>query len=202
LEAFCYDEFMAEVNTERIFQLLRNKGFTVNPGLTDKDIIRIESAFKTKMPEDYKSLLKAGVPSGEGFPDWSNPKKEAKSTWKWIDKAFEFDIKNSEYWFEEFGDKPVDTKRAVKRALKSIHKWPPFFPVFSHRFMASAPGNAGNPVVSLYQAVDSIIYGANIEEYFANEFDSERKTSISQYVVNIPHWSAAFNLPSTHHPSQ
>lgn len=186
---------MIDDNPSMMLQLLKDKGYIIAPGLTDKDFTRIESAFKAKLPDDYRKLLKAGVPVGEKFPDWSNPKKEAKKTWRWIDNSFRFDIAKNDYWFEEFGEKPSNVRKATKKALQVVHEWPPFFPIYSHRFMSSSPGESGNPVVSLYQAVDSIIYGANIEEYFVNEFDDKKKYHISRSVETIPHWSEALDLP-------
>jgi hypothetical protein len=184
---------MNSEHSTQIFSNVKKAGFKIGRMLTNEELKDIESAFNAKLPEDYKELLSKGGPTGKGFPDWKHPKKEAKKTWKWIDDAFSFDIQNSGYWQEEFGRRPNSNSKAVKQALKVIHTWPPLFPVYGHRFIPSSPESPGNPVISLYQAVDSIIYGANLNEYFSNEFGEATK-SIVRHDSDIPNWGKALGL--------
>ena len=46
---------------------------------------------------------------------------------------------------------------------------PRLIPILSHRFIPETPNAAGNPVFSMH-GFDTIYYGANLDEYFANEF--------------------------------
>jgi len=185
---------MIDDSSQKILNLLIENGIEVKPGLKEKDFKHIESAFKAKLPEDYKKFLNHGVPTGKGFPDWYHPKKEAKNTRKWIDRAFRFDIEENNYWLDEFGIKPSQSREATRRALKIIRKWPTLFPVYSHRFIPSDPAKSDNPVISLHQVTDSIIYGANLEEYFMNEFKKDNDVHIKRTNTSIPYWGDALDL--------
>lgn len=181
---------MNDYSSQVILSLLKKKGFELGPGLNDVQLHEVESAFKAKIPDSYRGLLKAGVPLGEGFPDWSNPQKVAEETQKTLQDIFKFDIQNNEYWIEEFGVKPNTNKLATVRALEVISTWQPLFPVYGHRFITSRPIDKA-PVISIYQPTDAIIYGANLHEYFLNEFDNEHEFYVSEIQHEIPDWGRA-----------
>ena len=185
---------MIDGSSQKILNLLIENGIEVQPGLNEKDFKRIESAFKAKLPEDYKKFLSCGVPTGKGFPDWSHPRREARNIQKWIDEMFRFDIEENNYWLDEFGIKPSNRRKATRRALRIIRKWPTLLPVYSHRFIPSEPAQSDSPVISLHQATDSIIYGANLKEYFINEFNNGKEVHITRSITSIPYWSKALHL--------
>jgi hypothetical protein len=136
------------------------------------------------------------------FPDWRNPQKEVERCWDWIERhVFKFDIENADYWSKQFGEKPQDLEKAAQQALEVVRTWPPLFPIFSHRFICSAPHKAGNPVLSVWQATDTVPYGANLLDYLDREFKLELGVA-KEYprgiaVMNpepVPFWSEAFGL--------
>jgi hypothetical protein len=42
----------------------------IEPGLSDSDLLRIESELSITFPPDLRTLLSLGLPSGNGFPNW------------------------------------------------------------------------------------------------------------------------------------
>jgi hypothetical protein len=42
----------------------------IKPGLSDSDLLRIESELSITFPPDLRTLLSLGLPSGNGFPNW------------------------------------------------------------------------------------------------------------------------------------
>lgn len=184
---------------EKILKALEDKGYKIDPGLSDAEVSAVEKAFKAPLPPDLKILLQMGVilsaswQRDDAMPEWRNPEQEAKNRKKWIERAFSYDIENNNYWNELFGDKPTNIDEAAKKALDIISTWPVLFPIFSHRFIPSAPHKAGNSVVSIWQAGDSIYYGANLIDYFNKEFDLGLE--IAKVTPEpVPVWGYAFDL--------
>ena len=68
------------------------------------------------------------------------------------------------------GERPASLDAAIALATDSVSQWPPLVRVYSHRFMPTNPPDWGNPVLSVYQAVDSIIFGTNFADYLNHEF--------------------------------
>ncbi len=62
-------------------------------------------------------------------------------------------------------------------------------PVFSHRYLPDDPNEAGNPVFSVYQT-DIIYYGADLLDYFENEFAQPRPAWRTITPRLIRFWSA------------
>ena len=47
---------------------------------------------------------------------------------------------------------------------------PALIPIYAHRAIPNEPLEAGNPVFSVWQAVDTIVYGADLADYLRREF--------------------------------
>ena len=52
--------------------------------------------------------------------------------------------------------------------MKSLESSPKLIPFFAHRCFFDGMDNM--PIISFWQAVDTIIYGYNLENYLDNEF--------------------------------
>lgn len=191
--------FTKDTATE-ILEALKSKGYSIDPGLSDEEVEAVETAFNTQLPPDFKLLLQTGVIRGhehkekpEQFPDWRNPEKEAERYQDRVEYAFIFDIAKSGYWTDGFGRKPADIDKALEQALTTVRTWPRLFPIFAHRFIPSQPHKAGNPVISVWQASDTVYYGANLIEYMNKEFQLNLDAGQSN-PERIPVWGAAFDL--------
>jgi len=189
---------MNETTARQLLELLKQKGISVDRGLTHDEQLAIEQALGAKLPPDLAILLAEGVPvaNAEGetkaFPQWTvNPAQAIADAQSQIEAAFEFDIKNSDYWHESLGQKPENLDEAVDQALTVIRQWPPLVRIYSHRFMPTDPHEPGNPVISVFQAGDTVYYGSNLLEYFAKEFGLDIAYTSSS-PKPIPYWGDAF----------
>jgi cell wall assembly regulator SMI1 len=58
-------------------ELLEAAGVTLGPGLTEEELIRVESVVEVSLPADLRSLLYEALPLGQRFPNWREPTSEA-----------------------------------------------------------------------------------------------------------------------------
>ena len=76
-----------------------------------------------------------------------------------------------------------DEQAEVVRAVVKVA--PALIPLIAHRYIPEEPHESGNPIFSVMQS-DVIYYGANLTEYFANEFGGTNRIGA---VRRIPFWS-------------
>jgi len=85
----------------------------------------------------------------------------------------------------EWGDRPHSPDERAEVLRAQLAKAPKLIPLISHRFIPDTPDESGNPIFSMH-GQDTIYYGANLAEYFENEFSG-------RYVIgptkHIPFWS-------------
>lgn len=179
-----------------ILNALQKNGHRIDTGLDQTEITNIEKVFEIKLPTELQNLLSEGMPAGRGFTNWRDPKKALDSSTELLQGAFEFDIRESNYWTSEFGEKPSSIDEAVEVATRIIKTWPALLPIYAHRHIATNADNGELPVLSIWQAVDTIFYGYNLTDYFNQEFDLHIPTKVDN-TVKIPHWEDAFDLRYT-----
>lgn len=153
-----------------IIEELRGRGIDFAPGLSDADVVSIESRFGFRFPPDLCELLQAGLPKGERFPDWRSGSEEQLRDW--LDtprQGIFFDIENNGFWLPEWGPRPKATLEALQLAGRLLAAAPKLIPIFGHRMIPDNPHLDGNPVFSVHQA-DIIYYGYDIEDYLRHEF--------------------------------
>ena len=174
---------------------LRGRGVEFGPGLSDSALAAVARAFGCQFPPELKMFLGTAVPRGSGWTDWTRDANEiVAESREHVARAFTFDVREGQYWLDQFGPRPDDAEVAVRLAVSAVAEWPPLIPVYGHRFMPSKPEGPGNPVLSVYQAVDSIYYGLDFADYLANEFDIPRPSWAGQHRREVPVWSEAFDL--------
>ncbi len=171
-------------------------------GLSDAEINHIETRCDFRFPPDLKMFLQLGVPvkchkpshveADERFPNWhKDPLEIMQWSREWAIGTFTFDIENNDFWMSEWGEKPEGLDEQLAVATEYLKDVPALIPIYAHRFIPAEPCEAGNPVFSIWQAVDSIYYGRNLQDYLRHEFISEEYdySSPSDY-RHIPFWSA------------
>lgn len=124
-------------------------------------------------------MLQFAVPVGPKFPNWHHASfDDLRSRFELPLDGIYFDVEHNNFWLPEWGGRPStpDGRREVVR--RAIELAPRLIPIFSHRFLPSAPYADGNPVFSVHQT-DIIYYGNDLAGYFHNEFR-----------VPIPEWAA------------
>ena len=160
------------------------------PGLTAAELRAAEEAFGVALPPDFRSLLGAFVPIGERWANWRDPEAELAHMHDWVRKAADFDVRHCEYWHPTWGEQPADAEEATAAAEESLKNAPPLLRIYAHRFLPALPGEAGNPVISMYQFVDSIYYGSDLADYFHNEFGAPRPDWARDEPREVPFWSS------------
>nr|CAP47646.1 putative integron gene cassette protein [uncultured bacterium] len=139
-------------------------------GLNDAEIASIESRFDFQFPADLRSFLQAGMPQGEGFPDWRGADETVLQ--EWLDtprKGIVFDVEHNGFWLPEWGSRPPSLDQAMQHASQMVKAAPTLIPIFEHRMLPVEPQSAGNPVFSVQQT-DIIYYGFDLVSYLCREF--------------------------------
>lgn len=160
---------------EHINKALHKKGVQFDKGLTNSEILEIEHTFEITFPPDLKVFLQNGLPISDGFVNWRlglKSKKEfdtieSRLDWPW--EGMLFDIEHNFFWLESWGTKPKSHNERIQIARKHFETYPKLIPIYSHRFIPESSYESGNPIFSVYQ-MDIIYYGANLEDYFIEEF--------------------------------
>lgn len=160
--------------TNQIINLLQNTGIAFSDGLSDQEIIKIESKFSVKFPPDLKRFLQISLPIGNSFINWRQGLHDEEvaskiiSRIEWPLDGILFDIKNG-HWFRYWGKEPENLEDRISVAKSCYASAPKMVPIYSHRYIPSEPLEVGNPVFSIYQT-DIIYYGYDLTTYFAHEF--------------------------------
>jgi hypothetical protein len=181
---------------ERVIEQLRNRGVKVAASLDDADIAEISEAFRVPMPQELALFLRAGLPVSPRWTDWRRGAATIhQETEAWLHRAFAFDIEHSNYWHPLLGVRPDQLDEAIAQAIAALRTMPPVFPIYAHRFLTTA--GEQRAVLSIWQAVDSIIYGNDFADYLAREFELPRPTWTSTGNPAVPKWEQLFDLYGT-----
>ena len=160
---------------KNIVKILSKKGIQFAKGLTDLEIIEIETKFNILFPPDLKLFLQTAQPTSDGFVNWRLGLKSDKEfnkiiqrlNWPW--EGMVFDIKSNSFWMKSWGEKTNDIESKIQIAKEYYETYPRLIPIYSHRYIPELPKDTGNPIFSVHQ-MDIIYYGSDLETYFANEF--------------------------------
>ena len=92
------------------------------------------------------------------------------SSWRtWLIDRFHFDAKH-EFWLPDWGEQPDDPDELREVIAQQLAQVPALIPIYAHRAIPNEPLEAGNPVFSMWQAVDTIVYGTDLADYLLHEF--------------------------------
>lgn len=166
---------MTAEQAKHITHLLSNKGVHLESGLTDEEVLLVETKFGFKFPPDLSVFLQTALPTSGGFINWRlglRSKDEADKIAdriSWPLEGMLFDIQANEFWVKSWGDKPNTYEEKERIAKEKYLTFPKLIPIYSHRYIPCQPHEEGNPVFSVYQ-MDIIYYGYDLTNYFANEF--------------------------------
>lgn len=189
-----------EAVVQKVVSELKAVGIKMLDGLASDELENIERLLGAKLPPDLRLFLSYAVPvdSDEGvkFPRWkTDPAQSIIKSQESVEVAFLTDIEHNNYWNEKlFGKKPVAIEEAKEQCLSVLHTWPPLVRVYAHRYIPTGPSESGNPVFSVWQAVDTIYYGLDLTDYFAQEFKIKSPLPPPSKPKQIPYWTEAFGL--------
>ncbi len=171
--------------------MLRSRGVELTPGLTNAELAVAEYWAGCQFPSDLRSFLQAALPRAEGMPDWRDPSGPSVVGWlAWARRALEFDVEHCPWWWPHtWGSRPAALQDAIQVGRERLRHVPPLIPLWGHRFLPAEPDEAGNPVLSVWQMVDSIYYGRDLRDYIARECDCSDKWEPIGEVRRIRFWS-------------
>jgi hypothetical protein len=154
----------------QLVSILRDRGVPFEEGLSDTDADRVEAEFGFRFPPDLREFLGAGVPVGEGFPDWRRESRDSLNERLSVPvDGVLFDVEHNGFWLDEWGPQPVTLAEAQTLVRRLVASAPMLVPVYKHRMIPDRPHVSGNPVFSVHQT-DIIYYGADLPDYLIHEF--------------------------------
>lgn len=142
-----------------------------------------QERYGVRFPPDLLELLIERRPV-EGY-DWAGEdSRRIRRMLGWPLEMLIWDVNNG-VWWEGWGERSQD-KRARREVVRdAVARAPRLIPLVAHRFLPETPSEAGSPVFSMY-GFDTIYYGVNLTEYFANEFGGTRNIGPAR---RAPFWS-------------
>jgi hypothetical protein len=157
-------------------------------GLTDAEVVAVESRYGFRFPPDLREFLQTALPKGPRFPDWrSGDDAEIRD---WLDSPRQgvlFDIERNGFWLEVWGPRPALLGEALCRGEELLSPAPRLIPIYGHRMMPDEPHLPGNPVFSVHQT-DIIHYGFDLADYLRHEFHLPGRKPLRDNVRPIRFW--------------
>lgn len=153
------------------FDLIRTCWCSIAPGLSTKELQRIESHFDIIIPPDYKEFLSEWLPLWKNFVDWRYKDISLfQPLFDWPIESILFNVKMDNYWHSNFwiqSDSLQENQNIARQYLESL---PKLMPIYWHRYIPTFPLRSGNPIISVYW-IDTIYYWSDLKAYIENEFD-------------------------------
>lgn len=163
---------------DNLFMLekLKKAGIEFSHGLSDREIEEIESAFGFRFPKEIASFLSCAYPISAGFFHYRDMSPQNMQSFhdfqKNIEESFLFDIAHNadslQAMLSPLIGSIADQEEFKAAVLAALRKSTRLIPFYGHRCFFD--GMDGMPIVSFWQAVDTIFYGSDFENYLENEF--------------------------------
>uniref|UniRef100_A0A0D9VUW7 Knr4/Smi1-like domain-containing protein n=1 Tax=Leersia perrieri TaxID=77586 RepID=A0A0D9VUW7_9ORYZ len=135
-------------------------GVSILPGLSESELAHAEAAALggIQLPPDLRDLLAAGVPSGDGFPDYRSPPG----------------LRLLRFAAEEVPAAVAARLRVGQRGryCSSPPPPPPLVPVYGRNYLPAVPCLAGNPVFHV-SGSGVAVSGANLATFLLRAFAAE-----------------------------
>jgi len=151
-------------------------------GYTQSELDRAQERYGLRFPPDLIALYLDRRPV-DGYA-WDREDRHIREMLDWPFMILLAEIEEGAWW-PDWGERPTRSEERAEVLRAAIAKAPRLIPLLSHRFLPATPCKLGNPVFSMY-GFDTIYYGANLDEYFANEFGGKH---VIGTVRHIPFWS-------------
>lgn len=160
-------------------------------GLSDEEIIQIESKYNIFFPSELKRLFKQILPISEGFYNWRDfSEKNIEFILQALNRPFnDFYNEASEiYWNDDWGEEPETDEEIQEIIRDKLLSAPKLIPIYAHRYISMINGNT-NPIFSIH-GIDIIIYGESLDDYLNIEFGEKKQSDINfSNVLDVPFWS-------------
>jgi hypothetical protein len=176
--------------------LLRQAGIQLEQGLTQREVVAVERLFGLRFPPDLRTFLRTALPVSPPFPDWRaalkspDAREQIQDRLDWPLEGFLAEVEARDFWLAGlWGPCPDTVAERLACVRKAFEGYPPLIPVCAHRFLPSAPHEAGNPVYSVFQA-DIQFYGFDLAAYLVQEFHGQLPIGYTPALFprHIPFW--------------
>lgn len=157
-------------------------------GYTQSELDEAQERYGLRFPPDLIALLLERQPTS-GY-DWRSENEAIRRMLGWPLEVLLFDVENG-FWWPDWGERPDLPEARSELVERSLRAAPRLIPLIGHRFIPEEPSLEGNPVFSMH-GFDTIYYGANLAEYFRNEFEGAHEIGATRH---IPFWSDIVERP-------
>jgi len=120
--------------------------------------------------------------------DWRTDNQQIRQALAWPFEGLLFDVENNRLWPKSWGERPGHPHERAEVLRSVLSTVPKLIPLYGHRYLPAEPNEAGNPVLSVYQA-DIIYYGANLEHYIERETGRDSVSADWPMIRRIRFWS-------------
>jgi hypothetical protein len=142
----------------------------IHPPLTIAEIACVQDSFAFEFADDHRAFLAAGLPLGQGWPDWRHGSAEQlRDALTSPVIGVLFDVEHNAFWDHRWGDRPANAGARTRLARGRLARVPQLVPVYGHRYLPAGRGTFGHPVLSIHQT-DIICYGTDLVDYMYQEF--------------------------------
>lgn len=148
-------------------------------GYTSSELDAAQERYDLRFPPDLIDLFLEKQPV-RGY-DWRDEDERIREMLNFPFEMLQFDLENNGLWWPEWGDRPPTTEGRSSVLRAELAKAPKLIPLLGHRFIPEEPCRSGNPIFSMH-GEDTIYYGANLNEYFDNEFGGRYVIGPTSYI--------------------
>ena len=178
---------------DRIKMLLLENGISLEPGLSDEEIQKVETIYGIEFPVQWLAVYQQLLPISEGFYNWrdfsaeniEHMKRNLAAPYDGILESI-----NEIAWDISWGLEPDKVEEKNKKIRKMLESAPPLIPLYGHRFLPILE-NKEMPILSVVD-LDIIYYGLDLYDYFEVEFGHKRLVSDSKKYKEVPFWTSNF----------
>ncbi|MGY4710155.1 hypothetical protein ACXDF8_11470 [Mycolicibacterium sp. CBM1] len=169
--------------------MLDDGSVTMDPGLTDDELARIEDEFGFEFADDHRSLLSAGLPIGQSWPNWREaPRRSLQQRLRLPAEGVLLAVEWRGFWPAEWGARPAKTKDALRSANYHLARAPQLVPVHSQCYLPAGRGNFGHPVLSVYRT-DVTCVSTDVFRYIEHEFGRLASDTSQPPTSTVRFWS-------------
>ncbi|MGN6621754.1 MAG: hypothetical protein ACTHKR_11920 [Sphingomonas sp.] len=158
------------------------------PGYKQAELDEAQERYEFRFPPDLVALLLERQPA-PGF-NWRGENDSVRRMLRWPLEMLIVGVEQG-FWWPDWGERPDREEERGEIVESALRTAPRLIPILGHRFIPELPSIAGNPVFSMY-GFDTIYYGANLTEYFRNEFEGKHEIGP---VRHIQFWSEIVERP-------
>ena len=141
---------MYHQSVQEMLDLWRERGVTLEEGLSDMEVANIETEYGFRFPPDLRAVLKEAQPTSHGFTDWRNTHSAGlrASSAEPVEGVLGA-VRAGTFWFPQWGERPTDEVSALHVAQEGLQVAPTLIPFWGGIYIPDDPPEDGNPLFSV-----------------------------------------------------